>query len=81
MRISDQFFGTYLNTCIFDIEAEMCLQSCQDAIRRCILIDNILKFIISKRDTNYVLNYPLSDFDRYQNCCINYNCYLRFALN
>lgn len=44
-----------------------------------ILFDDILKFIISKRDTNYVLNYPLSDFDRYQNCCINY--YLRFALN
>lgn len=48
MRISDRFFGTYLNTCIFDIEAgnvpTELSRHCSKIIH--ILLDDILKFII-----------------------------------
>lgn len=51
-------------TCIFNVESRMCLQSCQDAIWRYILRSIVFTeiYTIRKRDTNYVLSYPLSDF-------------------
>lgn len=84
MRISDRFFGTYLNTHMYFRHLK---QECAYRVVKTLFED----IYITRRHTEIyyrrdipivcVLNYSLSDFDRYQNCCINYNCYLRFALN